>query len=95
VPLNDLTIASFIPRLGETFTLSTPAGVLNLVLAEVEDVGQGQARRAFSLRFVGPGQPILPQAIYRFDNPALGSLDIFLVPLGPKDGGIQYEAVFA
>jgi len=89
-----LTVASFIPRLRETFTLSTPAGVLNLVLAEVEDIGQGQSRRAFSLRFVGPAQPLLSQGTYRLDNPALGSLDIFLVPLGPKDGGIQYEAVF-
>ena len=92
--LAELTAASFTGRLHETFTLATPGNALKLVLAEVEELGQSQHRRAFSLRFLGPSKPILPQATYRLDHPAMGSLEMFLVPLGPKDGGMRYEAVF-
>jgi hypothetical protein len=92
--LADLTAASLAKRVQDTFSLSTPAGALKLKLVEVEELGQGLSRRAFSLRFVGPPQPSLPQAIYRLDNPTLGVLEIFLVPLGPHDGAMRYEAVF-
>jgi hypothetical protein len=93
--LAELTVESFTGRVQETFTLAGPAAALKLVLAEVEELGQSQNRKAFSLRFLGPPQPILPQATYRLEHPAMGALEIFLVPLGPRDGGMRYEAVFA
>jgi Domain of unknown function (DUF6916) len=92
--LAELTAASFTDRIQDAFVLSAPTGTLKLVLTEVEELGQSQHRRAFALRFLGPPKPILPQAIYRLDHPAMGALEIFLVPLGPKDGGMCYEAVF-
>lgn len=49
---------------------------------------------AFSLLFLGPPQPLLPQHTYTLQNAQLGQLAIFLVPLGPADDGIRYEAVF-
>jgi hypothetical protein len=36
-----------------------------------------------------------PQAIYTVEHPALGPLAIFLVPVGVKGRGMQYEAVFS
>jgi hypothetical protein len=36
----------------------------------------------------------LIQAIYRVEHAAMGSLDLFLVPLGPDKNGMRYEAVF-
>jgi hypothetical protein len=94
VSLAALTAESFEPRLRESFRLTAPSAALDLVLTELERHGQSEQRRAFSLRFLGPPRPILPQAIYRLDNPAMGALEIFLVPLGPYDGGMRYEAVF-
>jgi hypothetical protein len=95
VTLADLTAASFTDRLHETFAVALPTGTLDLTLAEVEHLGSSSPeRQAFSLRFRGPHRPILPQAIYRLENAAMGALDIFIVPLGPRDGGICYEAVF-
>jgi hypothetical protein len=35
------------------------------------------------------------QAIYSVEHPALGELPLFLVPLGIKGKGMQYEAVFS
>jgi hypothetical protein len=51
-------------------------------------------REAYSLLFQGPVQPMLVQRIYRILQPQLGSMDIFLVPVGKEAGGVQYEAVF-
>jgi hypothetical protein len=82
--LATLTAGSFANRVGDTFTLSSTAGALALVLKEVEELGEGQSRRAFSLRFIGPARPIMPQAIYRLEHPEMGALEPFLVPLGPR-----------
>ncbi len=35
------------------------------------------------------------QAIYTIEQPALGSIQIFLVPVGCNEKGVQYEAVFS
>ncbi|WP_036281605.1 DUF6916 family protein [Methylomicrobium lacus] len=51
-------------------------------------------REAYSLLFQGPHQPLLAQRIYRLRQPQLGSLDLFLVPVGKESVGLQYEAVF-
>ncbi len=93
--LEKLTAANFSDRMQDKFTLSSPPGPLDLVLAELEEFGPAPSgRNAFSLRFLGPSRPILPQAIYRLENAAMGPLEIFLVPLGPHQGGMRYEAVF-
>lgn len=92
--LEHLTIDTFRPRLRENFRLVAPAATLDLVLAEVEDAGEGYNRRAFSLIFTAPSQPVMPQAVYRLDNPALGGVEMFLVPLGPEKGVFRYQAVF-
>ncbi len=91
--LESLTADDFSARLEDKFALSLPGAALRL--AEVEKLGGASiGRQPFSLRFIGPAKPILPQAIYRLENPTLGALEIFLVPLGPRDGGMRYEAVF-
>lgn len=80
---------------GQSFSLADVSGaVTELLLREVEDLGEGASRRAFSLIFEGRLQPIHPQAIYRLDNQSLGPLDIFLVPLGPHGDRCRYQAVF-
>jgi hypothetical protein len=93
--LTSLTADDFSARRQDKFALSAPVGTLDLVLTEVETLGGASiGRQPFSVRFVGPAKPILPQAIYRLENPTMGVLEIFLVPLGPRDGGMRYEAVF-
>jgi len=45
----------------------------------------------------GSASSFLPQAIYTFEHDQLGTLQIFIVPIGPAaDGqGMRYEAIFA
>ena len=57
-------------------------------------VGEGQ-RQPFSIILHGPLEPVLAQRVYRFEHPAMGLFDIFIVPIGPAAGAMQYEAVFA
>ena len=104
--LERFTITTFAERLDETFRVyPDPADAerfLDVALIEATDLtpraGQhaaAQERRApFSIVFRGPATPILPQRIYRLEHPALGTFDLFLVPIGPDECGMRYEAIF-
>jgi hypothetical protein len=97
-----LKLSDFAPHAGTTFTVTFPDGVLELSLGAVEPHGTraprpdvpGLRTEPFSLVFLGPLAPVLPQRTWNLEHPALGTLEVFLVPLGPKDGRMRYEAVF-
>ena len=79
--------------------LSTPFGVeqplnLELLLAGVEDRSNTGVEQ-FSLYFTGPESPWLPQGTYTLRHAVLGENEIFLVPLGPHDGLMQYQSAFS
>jgi hypothetical protein len=96
----DLSIETFLPHLETEFRVADPPGTepVTLRLTEVGGLGtQPNAPRSdpFSLEFTGPSQPALDQRIYRLEHHELGTLDIFLVPIGPDPtGSPRYEAVF-
>ena len=98
-----LTHGQFVDRISEAFEVrdaSVAAVTLTLAETSMSDASggtgpDGTERRAFSLLFRGPADPLLPQRTYRLEHPELGGLDIFLVPLGPDSEGMRYEAVFA
>jgi hypothetical protein len=90
-----LRIDDFTPHLEATFDMQTSGGVVPLKLAKVEPVGDsGRAGGAFSLLFVAPKGPWLPQGIYPIGHQGLGTLEIFLVPIGPVPDGNGYQAIF-
>ena len=90
-----LTYGDFGSHVGDVFSLRSAAGEVSLRLVEVRKLGHAQrAGGAFSLEFVSPPGPVLPQAIYALDHSTLGSLAIFLVPLGRTPDGVTYEAIF-
>lgn len=54
-----------------------------------------ERREPFTLLFRAPSpQFYLPQSIYRLEHKLLGALEIFLVPIGPDDRGMRFEAIF-
>ena len=96
VSLDHLTAAAFEARLDDAFRIDRDGGPIVLRLVAVRRLGQ--TRRAgggFALDFVTVKGPQLPQAIYHLANETLGTVDIFLVPIGPIEGGFGYEALFA
>jgi hypothetical protein len=90
-----LTAADFAPHVEGHFHIAQPAGDVTLRLVEIQRFGEAlRPGGAFSLLFISPPGPFLQQAIYPVANTELGTLELFLVPLGPRDGGNSYEAVF-
>jgi hypothetical protein len=102
-PLASLTHDDFERRVGEPFRLTRDGdagpGTLELRLLRVDAAPVRdrlpRARTPFSLVLVGPGDPVLPQKIYRLENESLGRVDIFLVPIARDERGVRYEAVFS
>jgi hypothetical protein len=103
--LDKLTSADFSAHLRSAFRIhggaSAGAGAIEPLEAELIDVTElgeappeGGRRRAFSIVLRGPPDVVLPQRIYAVEHPDLGTLDLFLVPLGPDRAGMRYEAIF-
>lgn len=94
--LSELTVDDFEPHQGTDFALAAGDQEITLKLAKVGRLGAGKRQGgAFSLVFVSAPGPFLPQSMYPVTHPALGTQPLFLVPIGPRDGGNGYEAVFA
>lgn len=97
--LEQLQSNDFFPYVNQTFTVRLeglePIG-LELVL--VTERGRGSrpgARQPFSLYFLGPvSSQYLLQHMFQLEHPEMGVPDIFLVPLGPEEGRMRYEAIF-
>jgi hypothetical protein len=100
--LETFTKDTFSPYINDTFRVflgSIPP--MDLVLISATEVGNSYGRGAgtaertpFSILFRGPMNPILPQQIYRMEHEQMGTFELFLVPMGPKQGGMEYEAIF-
>ena len=48
----------------------------------------------FSLTLSGPRSPLLPQASYAVQHPVLGTVQLFMVPVGQDEQSTQYEVTF-
>ena len=96
--LEKLTEASFSEHVGSTFAVRVDsADLVEIELVECNTLGRDATaeRRPFSLLFRGPKDLDMPQQIYTMEHERLGSLEIFIVPVGPVEGGMGFEAVFA
>jgi hypothetical protein len=96
--LESFTHETFAGRLGEKFRIVVDAATaFDAELAEVSvgtDPAPPERRSQFSLVFRGPPAVVHPQRIYRVEHAELGSFEVFLVPIGPDELGMRYEAVF-
>jgi hypothetical protein len=108
--LETLTAEDFRGHHGTRFKLtgqSPEGGSAVSVEAELADVSEhppgppGTSRTPFSVLFNGPLEPVLPQGIYRLEHEQFGSVELFLVPVGPQTASpgkaptaMGYEAVF-
>lgn len=95
VNLEDLSQKSFEDLLHTKFKVSGEgAADVAMELAEVKANGHDPAMESFSVTFLGPKAPALPQKIYHFEHAKAGSFDLFIVPVGQTETGMHYEAVF-
>ena len=99
----ELVSETFAPHVGETFTVRLQSGeTFDLVLTDCSEAPHGDpdelreriGRVPFSLLFHAADRDrFAPQQIMSLTHPELGELELFLVPLGPDERGMRYEAV--
>lgn len=93
--LATINLADFVPSVGSSFVrVGEPS--LSVTLVSATRVGQGHPDRAepFSLLFEGPLDYSLEQGVHEFECGPLGTLAIFIVPVGLTASGRLYEAIF-
>ena len=101
--MESLDITTFAGRVGEVFRITldgTTAIETRLITVTPAPAGwaafaPATDRIPFSVVFRAPPGTPLPQRIYRLQHSELGTLDLFLVPIGPDADGMCYEAVFS
>jgi len=95
--LEAISVQTFVPLIGGAFSFRSGGQELSVILQTAGEIGghRGSELRApFRLEFVGPMSPVWSQGIHRVVGDGLPELDIFLVPIGPNDQGMRYEAIF-
>ena len=101
--LETFTVDMFEPRVGDKFRIAGDAPAsqeLTLLSAKVlgtesaKEWSKSSGREPFALIFVGPMESAVEQQIYRLEHDEVGNFEIFLVPIGPNQQGMRYEAIF-
>jgi hypothetical protein len=99
VALQLLTAIDFQSHVGEDFFIHFSGEVTGTAqLEKVVDLPayNNRERKPFSVLFqTTQKNHHYQQAIYTIEQPGLGSMEIFLVPVGRNEKGVQYEAVFS
>ena len=94
----NLSEENFAQHLNTKFFISLDERRVELELAEVKgyrsEHEEQQGMERFSIYFNGPTEPMLPQGLYLMDHELMSSSEIFIVPIGPRENSIRYEAVF-
>lgn len=92
-----LTFETFSDKVDQAFVLDeagAPPIELKLIEAKLVKNYLNAARAPFSLLFTTQGDLVLPQRQYRLRNAALGTLTIFIVPIGKSGDTVTYQAIF-
>lgn len=89
--LRSLTADSFAAAQGTRFAVAGTDFSFELARVERRDAS---VPRPFSLIFRAPGPGVLEQRTYPLEHADLGTLSIFLVPVGRNAEFVEYEAVF-
>ena len=81
--------------MGSTFTMHLPdESTRQILLHHVSDLTKRPPQEAFSLVFMAPQDTPPEQHLYKLEHAVLGSMELFLVPIGADERGVRFEAVF-
>ena len=86
------TSAAFRSAVGSAFAMGGKLDATVLTLMDVTSLDRRAGSGSFSVLF-GGSAPVLPQGTYPVEHEALGTFDLFLVPVVTEDGQ-RYEAIF-
>jgi hypothetical protein len=92
-----MTSELFASHVGETFRMIVnDEWEIHMRLSSVTPVAgdRGGERVPFSLIFHAPPLALVEQQIFGVEHDSMEPFVLFLVPLGPDDQGMRYQAVF-
>lgn len=90
-----LEFTDFTAHLQSTFRVAvSPEQSVELLLTAAEERPSTPHQEQFAVYFRGPLDCFLPQRTYQLEHDRLGSLELFLVPVGRGQAGFTYEAFF-
>jgi hypothetical protein len=90
--MSGLRLADF--ATGTVYDVRAADAIYPLTLDKGQELSDsGREGGSFRLEFLGPADPVLPQAIYHFVKEDAGH-DIFIVPVARSPDGVRYEAIF-
>lgn len=90
----DFDRGRFAGAVGSTFVVDPEGTPVTMVLDRIADGPSQPGYEQYALTFRGPGDPVLAQQTFRIDHEGLGTMSIFLVPVGRVGDQIEYEACF-
>ena len=92
--MRELTIDDFARLAGQAVRVDAANGSTQLRVVEVQELpGAARVAGGFRVEMHGPLQSMLPQGTYLF-HMSPQPTQIFIVPVGPGEGIMRYEAVF-
>lgn len=90
----DLVIDDFAPHMRQDYSVDHDGSRIALTLEKVQDLPKRMREAgSFRLQFRGPREPLLEQAIYRFER-GDDAHEIFIVPIAQDEESSTYEAIF-
>ncbi len=91
-----LTMEQFSEHLNSPFRLYHDLGPdpVEMNLIRVTDLGSTPRQTQFSCVFLASHPAPLYQSLFRVEHEQMGTMELFLVPLGTSDKGVELEAVF-
>lgn len=92
--MRELKMTDFSGSVGEPFEVETGGERFAFTLDVADELpSSGREGGSFRLEFLGPSEPVLPQAIYPFERGG-ETFEIFVVPIAQDRRGTRYEAIF-
>jgi hypothetical protein len=94
--LERFTAADFARYRGQRFLIGPPAErrLRRRAHRGIRERGPRAGAKAVLARLPRRPGPPVSQRIYRVEHVELGTIEIFLVPIGPDEVGQRYEAIF-
>ncbi|HYP25938.1 MAG TPA: hypothetical protein VE262_04390 [Blastocatellia bacterium] len=90
-----MKMGDFAPHLNTKFVMHLgESETRELELTDARQITLTDEQDEFALLFLGPDDSPPAQGIYKLSHEAMGSLEIFLVPIRKDQNGVTYEAVF-
>jgi hypothetical protein len=90
-----LKIDDFSKHLNTKFQIyRTDDEIFEAELVGVYELRNDDVLQTFAVEFLLSNEFGVEQKIYKIEHPELGTMELFIVPVGKNESGIRFEAIF-